>query len=304
MNGKINAWISGQIGTSHRPDRSSQIARDRDPKGRVRGWLCSFRSGRLNAESASARVYQLPLVEARQSRFSEARATYLVGLCLALSACGGGGGGGNNAAPVQAAPTPPKVITVSAEGDSTMWGYQVVNNAAVQSPNNVPVELQKMLGVPVINNAIPATTVCERLSGDAPYKAPLSAELATNAAQIYIGNWAINDSSMHIGEPLATFQGCLVEFVTQVRAAGKTVVLEEPNPVTNATFPALADYVAAIDYVATQMNVPLVRQYSYIQTVPGWQSMLTDGIHPNDAMYLIKAQQEAIVLAPIIKSLQ
>lgn len=228
-----------------------------------------------------------------------------IALCIALSACGGGGGG-SSSAPVAAVPVPPKTVVVSAEGDSTMFGLQVVNGAAVQSSNNAPVELQKLLGSPVINNGVSATTVCERLSGTVPYKTSLATEIASQDAQIYIGNWAINDSSgaSDIGEPLATYQSCLVEFVTQVRAAGKVVVLEEPNPVVNPRFANLPQYVAAIDYVATQMNVPLVRQYDYIQTLPNWQSMLTDGVHPDDPLYLVKAQQEALVLAPIIKSLQ
>jgi lysophospholipase L1-like esterase len=56
--------------------------------------------------------------------------------------------------------------------------------------------------------------------------------------------------------------------------------------------------------VATQMNVPLVTQFDYIQSLPNWQSMLTDGVHPGDQLYAIKAQREYDVIAPLVKSLQ
>ena len=224
---------------------------------------------------------------------------YYLAVVFALSACGGGGGG-SNPAPVQR--IQPQPVVIDAQGDSTMWGTLVNNGVASQSTNPPTARLQTLLraqlgpNVTVENHAQPGSTIENALNGVAQYKTPYT----PGPEQIVIANWALNDLFQFVD--VATYRNSLMQFVTQVRAAGKVVVLEEPNPETTPL--DVAPYVQAMDDVAAQMNVPLVKQFDYIKSLPNWQSMLGDGIHPNDDLYAIKAQREADVLAPIVKSLQ
>jgi lysophospholipase L1-like esterase len=194
-----------------------------------------------------------------------------------------------------------------------MAGLEKVNGQYVITNNSAPVMLQQYLqaalgsSVTVKNYAIGGTTVCQRVNGVSPYKAPLSADLSADPSQIVIGNWAINDSSDQSTESPTQYQQCWEQFVDVVRAAGKTPMMEEPNPVVGATFsptdPAvyqnLPNYLSIMRAVAQSKGVSLVQQYDYIQTLPGWPTMLTDGVHPGDALYAIKAQRELSAVEPI-----
>jgi acyl-CoA thioesterase-1 len=195
--------------------------------------------------------------------------------------------------------SPAPYILIDAEGDSTMHGYQWINGAPYHTQNCEPCVLQRLLwaifpgGVGTENNGVDGTTVLMWQAIHTPY--------TTDKSKIVIGNWGINDAWQGVSSP-DQYQSQLVEFVTEVRAAGQIPVLEEPNPTTQGD--NLAEYVEKMDYVALQMNVPLVQQYNYILSLPNWVSMLTDGIHPGDALYAIKAQREFDVISPIVKSMQ
>jgi hypothetical protein len=93
----------------------------------------------------------------------------------------------------------------------------------------------------------------------------------------------------------------LIRFVDTVRASGKLPVLEEPNPVC-VGHEALDQLVGILNTVAGDKAVPLVKQYEAIKALPGWRSMLTDCVHPNDALYAFKAGREAEALAQVIRS--
>jgi acyl-CoA thioesterase-1 len=228
---------------------------------------------------------------------------------LFVAACSGCSGGGSTQPIAQITQAAPKTVVIDAQGDSTMFGTEVINGQAVQTARNVPTLLQESLrqtygsSVTVVNNGVSESTYPQRLQGIAPhYSQSLTDYLKTDSAQIVIGNWALNDAINN--QEYSVFTTYLVEFVNEVRAAGKIPVLEEPNPTTDPARSNLAAYVYGINYVATQMNVPLVKQFDYIRSLPDWQSMLTDGIHPSDQMYAIKAQREYDVIAPLVKTLQ
>lgn len=182
-----------------------------------------------------------------------------------------------------------------------MWGLEKINGTYVRTANTAPVVLQSLLQkqfgttVTVENNGQGGATVVERMNGSTPYTSPY----ASDGAKIVIGNWAINDT---VNESVSAYETALISFVTNVRAGGGIAVLEEPNPVVGA--PTVGDYSDAMDAIAAQMNVPIIKQYAYIQSLPNWQDMLTDGIHPNDALYAIKAQREEAVIGPLIAKLQ
>jgi len=226
-----------------------------------------------------------------------------LGCSAALTACGGGGGG----SPTQvsgAAATAPKSVVVYAEGDSTMCGYRINDGSGtclynVSPPTVMQNLLQQKFGatVTVQNNGVPGTIINQDLNGSSI--APLATRLAASAAIPVLENFGLNDA---VKSSPAQFRIDLNAWIDTVQAMGKIPVLEEPNP-TGFASPALDAIVAVIDDVSHQRGVALVRQYDYIQTLPNWQTMLTDGVHPNDQLYAIKAQREAEVLAPIVAKL-
>lgn len=226
---------------------------------------------------------------------------------MACSGCGGGGGGSPSTV-AAAQPKSIQTVAIDAEGDSTMWGLEKdASGAAFQTKNSAPVVLQSILQgqfsakIVVNNNGVPSASVADSLNGTAPYYSqPIEKRLAASASQIVLENDGINDAQRVTTDQ---FYSNLTLWVQRVKMAGKTPVLEEPNPITRAGSPDLAPYVAIINQVASVQNVPVVKQFDYIQSLPNWQTMLTDGIHPNDALYAIKAQREAHVLNPIIQNL-
>jgi acyl-CoA thioesterase-1 len=245
------------------------------------------------------------------------RLTGLSGAAAALALLTGcGGGASQQAGATQAAFTQASsaaganagagagaTIVIDAEGDSTMYGLETVNGQFVQSAHPVPAlvqaQLQSWFGpkVTVNANGSPGANLDYELQGTNNYATALSARLAASRARIVIENFGINDAYL----PVESYRGNLVRFVDTVRAAGKLPVLEEPNPVC-AGHEALDQLVAVLNEVARDEGVPLVKQYDAVKALPGWQSMLTDCVHPGDALYAFKAAREADVLAQVIRS--
>ncbi|WP_156116812.1 SGNH/GDSL hydrolase family protein [Massilia sp. 9096] len=205
-----------------------------------------------------------------------------------------------------AAPAPSAsgaAIEIDAEGDSTMSGLETVGGQFVQSAHPVPALVQAQLrslfgvGVTVNANGSSGANLDMELNGTGNYSTPLATRPALSRARIVIENFGINDAYL----PADAYRANLVRFVDVVRAGGKLPVLEEPNPVClgHETLDAL---VGILNEVAREKNVPLVMQYDAIKALPGWQSMLTDCAHPDDALYAFKAAREADVLAQVIRS--
>ncbi|MCA8389266.1 SGNH/GDSL hydrolase family protein [Burkholderia multivorans] len=228
-------------------------------------------------------------------------------LACTIAACGGGGDGQPTVLQQKSPPVTtntPRAIIIDEQGDSTMLGAEKIGDGYRQAPDNEPATVQAILRtrlgpqISVHNNGVSGALISQRLNGTAPYNAPY----APGDAQIVVGNWALNEAFNPNIETPEQFRQFLVQFVNEVRAAGKIAILEEPNPSTETM--SLGSYVAAIDSVAIEMNVPLVKQYDYILSLPNWQSMLSDGTHPTNELYKIKAQRQADVLEPIVRSLQ
>jgi acyl-CoA thioesterase-1 len=232
------------------------------------------------------------------------------GAIAVLALLAGCGGASPSPAPdatqaaTQAAATPPSpAIVIDAEGDSTMYGLETVDGQFVQSAHPVPALVQDQLRrwfgarVTVNANGSSGANLDMELRGIANYGTPLSVRLAASGARIVIENFGINDAYL----PVDAYRANLAQFVDVVRASGKLPVLEEPNPVC-VGHETLDGLVGILNEVAREKNVPLVKQYDAIKALPGWQSMLTDCVHPNDALYAFKAAREADVLAQVIRS--
>jgi lysophospholipase L1-like esterase len=48
-----------------------------------------------------------------------------------------------------------------------------------------------------------------------------------------------------------------------------------------------------MDRAAEQLNVPLVPRYYRIMAMPNWETLLSDGLHPNAQGYAVKAAETA-----------
>ncbi len=234
---------------------------------------------------------------------------------ILLSACGGGGGGSPSA---PAAPPAPKPVQVTMAGDSTAIGVSLTSPGAYTITDDprtdLQADLQSTLGstVTVVTNAVGGTTLADMLAGT-NFPMPFQQYLSSTSSAIITENFGLNDRSVTSAD---AFRSELIQFVTMVKAAGKTPVLEEPNPVCNlptgmdsehvyADGQTVSTFVDVIDSVGAQEQVQVIHQYSLMKELPVWCNLLSDGTeHPTPAGYLIKAQNAAVVLAPLVKSLQ
>ncbi|GAA0808902.1 SGNH/GDSL hydrolase family protein [Cupriavidus gilardii] len=230
---------------------------------------------------------------------------------VASSGCGGGGGGDDAPAPAPATPQEaPKHVVIDAEGDSTMWGFQTIDGKGTQTAHNPPAIVQATLQdrygptVTVLNHAIPSMTIINRMEGTGAYSQTYSQELASTTTHVVVVNFALNDTNNMPNESPQLYREYLERFVDESQRAGRIVVLEEPNPTKSDDFNQyVALYVQAMNEVAYARNIPIVRQFHYIQTLPNWKALLIDTEHPTDELYRIKAARQVEVLDPIVRAL-
>lgn len=245
---------------------------------------------------------------------------------LVLSACGGDNNSASpslaQAANVPAAyPEPPipastptpstPVVQILALGDDAMEGvsmnqYGMPSIVAPNAPTALQAILQKSFndtGITVQNGATGgrASTLGNELAGMDGGGAALPDRIAQSQAAIVIDNHAVNDSIS--GEPLSWYQSYLGQWIADVRAQNKIPVLEEPGPVCDGQHPQLPQYVAAMDAAAQQYNVPIIKQYDFVQGILGWETHMTGCLYPDAALDAAKAQQEAAVITPLVRSI-
>ncbi|MFM0503980.1 SGNH/GDSL hydrolase family protein [Paraburkholderia caffeinilytica] len=158
-------------------------------------------------------------------------------------------------------------------------------------------------GITIANHATGGTSssLQNEMLGVDGNGAPFAQRVALSKASIVIDNHAMNDALG--GETLDDYKQYLPQWIAAVRAAGKTPVLEEPNPVCDGNHPQLGDYVQAMEDAAFTYGVALITQYAYLQTVPNYCSHLNAGFYPDDAIYAIKAQRQAAALAPLVQAI-
>lgn len=240
-------------------------------------------------------------------------------LIIALTAgCGGGGGGGSQA--VAATTVTPNPVVIEAYGDSTTQGWeQPAGTAGYVTPLNVPAQLQTKLQaqygstVTVVQQGVGGTEASQLLNGtDGTHASTWAQLMAVSPAKIVTLNFSLNDAYFSrvaragtIPESPEQYAAYMTQLVQIAKAAGKNVVLMEPNPTCEPIRQAaMPPYVEQLRAVANAQGVPLVAHFDAIQAMSNWQSMLTDCLHPDDALYTIKANQEFTVLSPLVKSLQ
>lgn len=188
-----------------------------------------------------------------------------------------------------------------------MWEYDPDTGGQSPEVGLLQSDLQTAYGnvVTVSNQGVKGSTLAQLLQGSDGQHLTWLQVVANSKAQIVLENFGVNDVLPYENEPPADFQANLIQWLTVARSNGKLPIIEEPNPVCNdpTRSAALDQYVTIIDNVATQYNVPLVKQYAQINGILNWQAMLPDCIHPSDALYKLKEQNELAVLLPIVKGL-
>lgn len=239
---------------------------------------------------------------------------------LSLAACGGGGGGepASQSSAAKPVPTVAKQVLIEEYGDSTTYGTQTVNGVQQYTANSEPVQLQAMLReqfgdrVTVVKHAIGGTEAAQIYEGLGGYGATWKQFMAVSKADIVTINYALNDSFYNAkpadGIPntdAVQYMGIIAQMVRDARAAGKQVVLYEPNPTIWQPAPGnIYGYVACLRAVAAELNVPIVSKFDYIQSLPAWRSLLSeDGVHPTDEGYRVIAQQEAPIVSAVVAGL-
>lgn len=222
-------------------------------------------------------------------------------------------------APIAAsAPTPtPKTVLIEEYGDSTTLGTEAVNGVGQVTANNEPVELQKLLQgqfgstVTISNQGVSGTEASQLLNGIDGVHPTWVNQMAQSKAQIVTLNFALNDAYHSVvlqdgivPESPSEYALYMTQLVQIAKSAGKQVIIYEPNPSCELVRePLMPSYVVALQAVASSEDVPIVGEYQAILALPGWQAMLTDCVHPGDALYAIKAQLEAPIVAPLVKSI-
>lgn len=204
----------------------------------------------------------------RSTLFSSAGATVL---CAYMAACGGGGSAGTPPEPCHAA------LRVLALGDSTMRG----------TGDMIQRELDRTLGAGaaiVQNRGENGATSADLLAGTRRTP-PLAAMLADFEPDVVVVNSGMGDMRDQLGVP-----GYEQRLRTISATVGERLVFQTPNPVTNATpygsdraVAELPGYVQAMRRVAGGTVLSDVN--AYVQTLPGWQALMKDGIHPGPDLH-------------------
>ncbi|KVU58814.1 SGNH/GDSL hydrolase family protein [Burkholderia cepacia] len=236
---------------------------------------------------------------------------------LVVSFSGCGGGDGSSAYASTPATQRQQAVLVEAYGDSTTLGAQTIDGVLTTTQNSEPTQLQALLqqrfgtSVTVKNEGVGGTQAFQLLSGTDGKHPEWKVQMEQSKAQVVLLNFALNDFYYWKAPQPGVYEASPSEYakilgylIQTARDAGKIVVLQEPNPTCKQPDPGtIIQYVEALRSEAALQNAPLVAQFEFDQTVPDWQSMLTDCAHPNDQLYGIKAKQTFTVIEPIVKSI-
>ncbi|MDR8102436.1 SGNH/GDSL hydrolase family protein [Burkholderia cenocepacia] len=236
---------------------------------------------------------------------------------VSCSGCGGGGGD-SGSTPAPAAESTPRAVLVESYGDSTTQGWQVVNGSGQVTPNSAPAVLQKLLQdrfgttVTVSNNGVGSTEASQLLNGTDGVHPTWQNQMAASKAQIITLNFGLNDAYYTTAkkdgvaaESPDDFATTMTQLVQIARQSGKQVIIFEPNPTCEAIRqPLIPSYVSALRQVAAAQQVPIVDEFDAILAMPDWQSMLTDCLHPSDALYAKKAALEFPAVSAAISALK
>ena len=144
------------------------------------------------------------------------------------------------------------------------------------------------------NEGVSTTGACQLLYGTDGVHPDWQTQMILTPASIVIVNHGINDWNI----TLTAYRDCLRGLAQIAKTQGKRVIFETPNPTAQTPLSALQDRVATMKQVAQEEQIAVIDQHTYLTNLLGGQSIYTmvpDGLHPSDAVYILKGQYAASV---------
>lgn len=198
----------------------------------------------------------------------------------------------------------PTTGSVDYFGDSTIFGY--INSTTTANPTPV----QRFINSQTTNGTYTATNLglsgqgtTRLLAGGYGGAPSLDSRLASSTATVCIFNHMLNDADS--GQDLVTvaqYGNNVRSIIGKVRAAGKFVIWEAPNP---STYLVLDAYLTELKAICSSFNVPLIDQHGYLTKYAAdngvaVSTLVPDGAHPTQTAYNLKGDFAALRFKNII----
>ena len=199
-------------------------------------------------------------------------------------------------------PASSSVKLIAAYGDSTTVGV-----GAGDAAHSMPAILETLIcHIKVNNEGVSGTRADQLLNGTDGKHKPWSQELKRSKAHILLLNFGINDSRQP-GETVPSYSMNMHLLVDAAKAAGKTVVLETPNPIfptqkADAPDAKLQAHAQAVRQLAKAEHVPLIDVNAAMLAALKQHKLAelySDPLHPTAAGYQIIARTAVPVLQPL-----
>jgi hypothetical protein len=188
---------------------------------------------------------------------------------------------------------------VIALGDSTTFGY----NAGNQLDTNMVSSAQTALGnnYTIDNFGVNSTTVGDLLTGENGTGSNWVNTLASDAGVVVL-NYGMNEA--YRGEDPATFAANLTKAVNDLKAAGKTVILQTPNIATGYDWAGnVSAYADVIRNVASATGSAIDDKYATTSGMGDiFDSATGDTIHPSSTAYAALGENLANVISGLNKT--
>lgn len=183
------------------------------------------------------------------------------------------------------------MLTITALGDSTTWGYNSGEKVEKNMVTTAQEELSKKLGQPVdiINRGQNATTIGDAIANGNLYAA------ASDPSNVVVLNFGMNEAYRRV-DP-AEFRQNILDAAGYLQSLGKTVVLQTPNFTANPDIPNVETYANVVRDVAGQYGLTLDDKYAATQNAEFSQNDLT---HPTAQVYQDLGKSLANALAPVV----
>lgn len=196
-------------------------------------------------------------------------------------------------------------VSITVYGDSTTAGLTLKHGAYVITPKNAPAQLQAILKsdgycAKVVNDGKSGSGTWNLIKGTGGFEKPWAQEMASSPASIVVINMGLNDAALiNTGwDTVSVYEKTMNQLVQVGLSSGKEVFVETPNPRNDTVPDALMVRIAAADVAVVKENpdAHLIDERAAILALPNWKAHLSDGLHPDEALYTFKACVDAQAL--------
>lgn len=187
-------------------------------------------------------------------------------------------------------------------GDSTMVGSVFKNGVYSTSQNNIPAQVQNILGASVscTNAGVGGSTAPEWLFGWGQVAKTWEVRMAESDADIVCINVGINDVFVPWMNHEA-YRWCHGEFARIAQLYGRQMVFITPNPIDSPHLDPLWQYQHTVKGLAAELGIRHINVWdSLVYAFPHWKTMLPDAIHPGDDLYGFMGHVVALGLKPLV----